>query len=110
MVDVSKLSDILGSYIPGQLPVVINFGGMTRNPGRVSTLSGANPPAAIIEAGHDEVTVDGLRAALATHIPSAEVQLFIVDGDEYAYYAVGQVLRFRDRVWITAGAYISGST
>jgi hypothetical protein len=92
----------------GNSQVTLDFGGEHRNIGKISDLVGTDPVDTIIEAGTGIQGVDGLVAALAGQDPYGDAQLFIVDGDAIAYYEVASVLVFRESVWITAGAFLTG--
>jgi hypothetical protein len=105
-----QLREVLTELKPnhGNKRVMINFGGDRRGVGKVSYVTGTDPMNTVIEAGNEGWTVNGLLDALAEQDAMGEVELFIVPGDDFAYYQVGMVLVFDDMVWLTAGELISG--
>jgi hypothetical protein len=105
-----ELREILRGLQPehGNSRVILDFGGDHRGFGRVSYVTNMKPPNTIIEAGYDAATVNRLLAALVLDDALGEVELFVVSGEDFAYYQVGSVLVHDDMIWLTAGEFISG--
>jgi hypothetical protein len=98
---------------PRGLPVIIDCGGARFRVGKVNTMTG-DPGAAIIETGDLGMTVAGVVADLGRITDQdgfgqkSPVELFVLSGDDYGYYNIGQVLVMPESVRLTAGAMISG--
>jgi hypothetical protein len=100
--------------LPQGLQVTIDCGGAKFRVGKVTSMTGANG-AAIIETGDLGMTVAGVVEGLGRvadmdgYGRKSLVELFVLSGDDYGYYNVGEILAFEFVVRITAGSMISGS-
>jgi hypothetical protein len=86
-------------------------GGNRYNVGTVTYITGKDPTDAVIEAGElGVVSAHALRQSLGEQEPDGDVQLFVTDGDGYAYYDVKSVNANKIGMYviITAGAFRTG--
>ena len=96
--------------VPGDYRVVIDFGGIHRNPGKVGTLVGTDPVGVIIETGDAGKIVAVLLAELSEYDDDSRVELFTHDNDSYGYWDISSIHIHPkgQMVMIAAGAYIEG--